>query len=104
MAIKKESRSYERLSVNLLSYNKLLRKCTGDINSDSPTSWASFSFAAPTIGLYRYRGSVDHLTSKKQGLQKNRSLNELRLARWVCRNTTEFLLSIQTKFLYLSLH
>ena len=35
---KKESRSFERLSVNLLSYNKLLRKCASDINCDSATA------------------------------------------------------------------
>ena len=34
---KKESRSNERLSVNLLSYNKLLAQCTSDINCDSAT-------------------------------------------------------------------
>ncbi|MBO7230278.1 MAG: hypothetical protein J6V20_02570 [Bacteroidaceae bacterium] len=34
---KKESRSKERLSVNLLSYNKLLRKCASDIHCDSAT-------------------------------------------------------------------
>ena len=35
---KKESRSKERLSVNLLSCNKLLAQCTSDINCDSHSS------------------------------------------------------------------
>ena len=35
---KKESRSKERLSVNLLSYNKLLAQCTCDIHCDSATA------------------------------------------------------------------
>ena len=34
---KKESRSFERLSVNLLSYNKLLAQCASDIHCDSAT-------------------------------------------------------------------
>ena len=34
---KKESRSFERLSVNLLSYNKLLAQCTSDIHCDGKT-------------------------------------------------------------------
>jgi hypothetical protein len=46
---KKESRSFERLSINLLIYNKLLAQCTCDIHCDSPTLLdILIFFGAPT--------------------------------------------------------
>ena len=46
MPTKKESRSFERLSINRLSYNKLLAQCTSNVHCDNPTSWALLIFIA----------------------------------------------------------
>ena len=55
---KKESRSNEWLSINLLIYNKLLAQCTGDIHCDSPTSWALLIFLVhQPLGCRFLRGS-----------------------------------------------
>ena len=82
---KKESRSNERLSINLLIYNKLLAQCTGDIHCDSPTSWALLIFLVhQPLGCRFLRGSP----SSQRVLELKKNLRTERLSAYgpLCRS------------------